>query len=107
MEKKENLTNIEKTLYDMLGIVVLMCQTLCMGLCVYRNKVILEGRDFPLSFIMEIILILFSGIIMLKEYKFMNNYILKIYSFSNRILWVLNWVFAIIMISQIIIYILY
>lgn len=107
MEKKETLTNIEKTLYDMLGIVVLMCQILCTGLCVYRNKVILEGRDFPLSFIMEIILVLFSGIIMLKEYKFMNNYIIKIYIFSDKILLALNWIFVIIMISQIIIHILY
>lgn len=103
MEKRESLPKTERTLYDILGAVIIISQILCMGLCVYRNKVVLEGRNVPPSFIMEIILIVFSGIIMIKEYNFISNFILKIYRSFNRVICILNWVFVVVAIIEIII----
>lgn len=103
MEKRESLPKTERTLYDILGVVIIISQILCMGLCVYRNKIALKGGKLPLTFIIEIIIMIFTAFVMIKEYNFMDNYIIKIYNLFNRMLCALNWIFVVILIAEIII----
>lgn len=107
MKKREDLTKAGKTLYDILGGVIIVGQLLCIALCVYRNKVVLDGEKIPLSFIVEIILISFGAVVMIKQYKFMNKNIFEFYSFFNKVICGLNWVFVVILFGDVIIHVLY
>jgi len=107
MEGREVLTKAGKILYDILGVVLIICIILCMALCIYRNIVVLDGGEVPQTFIMEIIICIFSGIVVIKQYNFLDKTMVNIYIFLCKVVGFLNWVFAIIMISQIIIHILY
>lgn len=98
MEKRESLTKSGKMLYDILGVVLIICIVLCMALCIFRNKVVLDGEKAPPTFIMEIIICIFSGIVVIKQYDFLDKNMVNIYLFLCKTVGFLNWGFVIVLI---------